>query len=123
MCYTRLNPVSRKVSRVSMSNPVREIHQCQCEGCASIGDAQVARYHRQINLLLSRLSEPQRRWYVGVLSQEPDSPGDVQLSRITGLDEKTIRRGREELQADLLDLPLDRQRHTGGGRPLSEKKT
>jgi len=106
-----------------MSNPVREIHQCQCAVCATASDERVVRYHRQINLLLSRLNEPQRRWYVGVLSQEPVSPGDVQLSLITGLDEKTIHRGRHELQADLLDVPLEPERHTGGGRPLSEKKT
>ena len=80
-------------------------------------------YHQQINLFLSRLNEPQRRWYVGVLSQEPDSPSDVQLSLITGLDEKTIARGRQELQAELRDVPLDRERQLGGGRLLSEKKT
>ncbi len=106
-----------------MSNPVRAIHQCQCAVCATASDEQVVRYHRQINLLLSRLNEPQRRWYVGVLSQEPDSPDDVQLSLITGLDEKTIHRGRQELQADLLAVPLERERHAGGGRWLSEKKT
>jgi hypothetical protein len=83
----------------------------------------VVRYHRQINLLLSRLNEPQRRWYAGMLSQAPDSPGDVQLSLITGLDEKTIHRGRHELQADLRDVPPERERQAGGGRPLSEKKT
>ena len=81
------------------------------------------RYHAQINLLLSRLAEPQRRWYVGVLSQEPDSPSDVQLALITGLDEKTIQRGRREMENELAAVPVDRQRHTGGGRPRSEKKT
>jgi hypothetical protein len=83
----------------------------------------VLHYHRQINLLLSRLNEPQRRWYVGVLSLEPNSPSDGELSLITGLDEKTIRRGRNELQAELADVPADRQRQAGGGRPLAEKKT
>ena len=81
------------------------------------------RYHRQVNLLLSRLAEPQRRWYVGVLSQEPASPGDAQLALITGLDEKTIRRGRQEMANELLNVPVERQRHVGGGRLLSEKKT
>ena len=81
------------------------------------------RYHRQINLLLSRLAEPQRRWYVGVLSQDPDSPSDAQLSLITGLDEKTIQRGRHEMVNERMAVPVDRQRQVGGGRPLSEKKT
>jgi hypothetical protein len=79
-------------------------------------------YHRQLNLLLSRLNEPQRRWYVGLLSLEPHSPSDVELSRISGLDEKTIRRGRRELESELADVPSDRQRREGGGRPAAEKK-
>jgi hypothetical protein len=45
------------------------------------------------------------------------------LSLITGLDDKTIRRGRAELAAQLEEQPVDRQRQEGGGRPLSEKKT
>jgi len=83
----------------------------------------MAQYHRQINVFLSRLNEPQRRWYVGLLSQRPDSSSDRQLSKITGLDEKTIRRGRRELETGLVDLPPDRQRREGGGRPRAEKKT
>ncbi len=79
--------------------------------------------HRRMNLLLSRLNEPQRRWYVGTLSQQPGQPTDGELSQISGLDEKTIRRGRQELAADLADLPAARQRQAGGGRPATEKKT
>jgi hypothetical protein len=75
-----------------------------------------------MNLFLSRLNEPQRRWYVGLQSQKPDSPSDRQLSKMTGLDEKTIRRGRKELGSELADLPSERQRQEGAGRPLSEKK-
>jgi hypothetical protein len=106
-----------------MSMPVHALHQCECPVCQQQTNEEIMRYHRQINLLLSRLAEPQKRWYVGVLSQEPESPSDAQLALITGLDEKTIRRGRQEMEADLLNVPLDRQRHEGGGRLLSEKKT
>ena len=101
-----------------MSNPVREIHQCGCDVCILASNEFLVRYHRHINLLLSRLNEPQRRWYVGVLSQEPDSPNDVQRSLMTGLDEKTIHRGRQELQADLMEVPLERERHSGPTRGL-----
>jgi hypothetical protein len=100
-----------------------EVHQCECEICKAGTDPEIAQHHQQMNLFLSRLNEPQRRWYVGLLSQKPDSPSDCQLSLITGLDEKTIRRGRRELEADLADLPTDRQRREGGGRPPSEKRT
>lgn len=99
------------------------LHACACEICKTGTDVETARNHRRINLFLSRLTEPQRRWYVAMLSGEPDSPSDRQLSWITGLDEKTIRRGREELDADLSMLPADRQRREGGGRPPAEKKT
>lgn len=75
-----------------------------------------------MNLFLSRLNEPQRRWYVGLLSQKPGSPSGRQLSLITGLDEQTIRCGRRELEAGLAGTPSDRQRREGGGRPPAEKK-
>ena len=106
-----------------MPMPVHSLHQCECSICQQQTDEEIVRYHRQVNLLLSRLAEPQRRWYVGVLSQEPESPSDGQLALITGLDEKTIRRGRQEMEDDLLNVPWDRQRQVGGGRWLSEKKT
>ena len=106
-----------------MSMPVHSLHECECSVCQQHTTAEIIRYHRQINLLLSRLAEPQRRWYVGVLSQAAESPSDAQLALITGIDEKTIRRGRQEMEDDLLNVPLDRQRQPGGGRLLSEKKT
>lgn len=105
------------------TEPELTIHQCECDICKAGTDPETAQHHRQMNLLLSRLNEPQRRWYVGHLSQKPGCPSDRQLSLITGLDEKTIRRGRSELEAELVDLPLDRQRRKGGGRPPAEKKT
>lgn len=106
-----------------MSTTVRPLHKCECSVCQEQSDSEVVQYHRQINLLLSRLNEPQRRWYVAVLSQEPGAPSDSELSRISGLDEKTIWRGRQDLAADLSTVPEERQRAVGGGRPAAEKKT
>jgi hypothetical protein len=100
-----------------------KIHQCECDVCKAGSDPNIAQHHRQMNLFLSRLNEPQRRWYVGLLSQQPGSPSDRQLTQITGLDEKTIQRGRQELEGDLHAVPPDRQRREGGGRPRAEKKT
>jgi len=102
--------------------PKLKIHQCECAICKTGTDPDIVRHHRQMNLLLSRLNEPHRRWYVGSLSQKPGSPSDRQLSLITGLDEKTIRRGRRELEAELANVPTERQRRKGGGRPAAEKK-
>jgi hypothetical protein len=79
--------------------------------------------HRKMNLLLSRLDEQQRRWYVALESVKIGNGGDAQLSQITGLNVETIRRGREELESDLVDRPTDRVRLPGGGRTPLEKKT
>jgi hypothetical protein len=75
-----------------------------------------------MNLLLSRLDEQQRRWYLAVESQRLGHGADRLLFEITGIDEKTIRRGREELAVSLEDQPIDRVRRPGGGRPPTEKK-
>ena len=76
-----------------------------------------------MNLLMSRLDEQQRRWYVALESIRVGYGGDTLLSLITGLDEKTIQKGRQELAASLEGRPTDRIRVPGGGRPSLKKKT
>lgn len=50
--------------------------------------------------------------------------GGIKLvSQITGLDEKTIQRGQEELALDLATRPQERIRVPGAGRPSTQKKT
>ncbi len=75
-----------------------------------------------MNLFLGRLDEAQRRWYVALESDRIGPGGDRRLAEITGLDEQTIRRGREELATDFRGVPVDRVRRPGGGRPPVEKK-
>jgi len=75
-----------------------------------------------MNLLLSRLNEQQRRWYVGLESKKLGHGGDTRLSEITGMHVETIRRGRRELEHLLVDRPVDRIRLPGGGRHRVEKK-
>ena len=76
-----------------------------------------------MNLLLSRLDEQQRRWYLAVEAARLGHGGDRLLATITGIDANTIRRGRKELSAELAGRPTDRVRLPGGGRPPVEKKT
>ena len=45
------------------------------------------------------------------------------LSEITGLDEKTIQRGQQELERNFADRPAGQVRLAGGGRQPVEKKT
>jgi hypothetical protein len=98
------------------------VHACQCPDCAGGQDHPDRELHRQMNLLLSRLDEQQRRWFAALESKKVGHGGDTLLSRITGLHVDTIRRGREELDADLQGRPRDRVRQPGAGRPPIKKK-
>jgi hypothetical protein len=102
--------------------PTGVVRSCQCVRCQLTSPHADREYHRQMNLLLSRLDEQQRRWYLAVESQRLGHGADRLLFEITGVDEKTIRRGREELASSLAEQPTDRVRQPGGGRPPVEKK-
>jgi hypothetical protein len=71
---------------------------------------------------MSRLDEQQRRWLAALESKKLGYGGDTLLALITGLHVDTIRRGREELDADLDSRPTDRVRKPGAGRPPGKKK-
>lgn len=103
--------------------PQQVVHQCKCPDCLAPDPHPDKEIHRQMNLLLSRLDEQQRRWYAAVESSKLGHGGDRLVSRLTGLHVDTIRRGREELAASLEDRPADRVRRPGGGRPALEKKS
>ena len=101
----------------------RELHNCECAVCQKSEDSVTVAEHRQINVLLRKLNEVQRRWYIGSLSQQRGGPSDRALVRISGMDGKTIRRGRRELSDGTAEQLGIRQRPPGGGRPKAEKKT
>jgi hypothetical protein len=98
------------------------IHQCQCPACLSGTDHSQQSLHEQMNLLLHRLDEQERRWVAGLESKKIGYGGDTIVGCITGLHVDTIRRGREELDAGLEDRPTDRVRRPGAGRPPVKKK-
>ena len=60
---------------------------------------------------------------VAVESNRIGAGGDRLLAQITGLDEKTIQRGRQELAGGLAGRPEQRVRLPGAGLPRAEKKT
>jgi hypothetical protein len=99
------------------------VHECECIHCRQPDPHPDQARHAQMNLFLSRLDEQQRRWYVALEADRLGHGGERRLAEITGMDEKTIRRGREELAAGLVDRPATRVRKPGGGRPPVEKKT
>ena len=100
-----------------------KVHVCQCPHCQQEVFHQDKKLHHQMNLFLSRLDEQQRRWYVAMESNRIGEGGDRLLSQIAGMDVKTIRRGRQDLESDLADQSTGRIRKPGGGRLRVEKKT
>lgn len=99
-----------------------QVHACQCGDCLQSADHPHRQLHHQMNVFLSRLNEQQRRWFVALESKKIGHGGDTLLAQITGMDVETIRRGRRELDSELINRPADRVRHEGGGRPVAEKK-
>jgi hypothetical protein len=79
-------------------------------------------FHEQVNLLVSRLDEQQRRWFVALEAQRLGHGGQQLLAQITGMERHTIERGRRELEAELSDCPTERLRAPGGGRPAAEAR-
>jgi hypothetical protein len=97
------------------------VHECGCAACGA-GDHPEREDHRQLNLLLSRLDEQQRRWVAAREAMRLGHGGFQRIAAITGLHPETIRRGRDELNDDLRHRPTDHVRLPGGGRPRAEKK-
>jgi hypothetical protein len=98
------------------------IRACQCPDCLQTGDHPNKEIHRQFNLLLGRLDEDHRRCFVALEALQHGRGGDRLLSRITGMNVETIRRGRRELAQSLDGFRAQRIRRSGAGRPASKKK-
>ena len=101
----------------------KAVYQCQCPNCQQPGDHADKELHHKMNVFLSRLDEQQRRWYVALEAEKIGHGGATRIAQITGLNVKTVRRGREELDNELTDRPMDRVRLPGGGRHQIEKKS
>lgn len=99
----------------------KSIHQCECATCLGAVDHLDKQLHRQMNLLVSRLDEQQRRWYVALEAQRLGHGGIELMSKVTGLSVPTIRRGQQELAQELVERPTERIRQPGGGRKAVEK--
>jgi hypothetical protein len=99
------------------------VHVCGCFACRTGEEHPQREDHQQLNLLLSRLDEQQRRWVAAREAKRLGHGGFERIAEITGLHPETIRRGRDELEDELQSRPIDRVRLPGGGRPSVEKKT
>jgi hypothetical protein len=72
-----------------------------------------------MRFLSTLLNEQHRRLYLGMESMKLGHGGDARVSQITGINVKTIARGRRELQAK--SVTVDRIRRSGAGRPPVKK--
>ena len=66
------------------------------------------------------LNEKQKRIYAGLEALKFGKGGDAFVSRLLGVDLKTVAKGRHELESD--DVLEDSIRHSGGGRVSVKKK-
>jgi len=98
------------------------VYRCGCPNCTKGSEHPDKLLHHQLNLLLSRMNEQERRWLVALESRRQGHGGIRFMATVTGMALETIRRGRAELKADLEGRPADRIRVPGGGRPPVEKK-
>lgn len=102
--------------------PNGKVYKCGCPNCIEESEHPNKLLHHQLNLLLSRMNEQERRWLVALESKRHGHGGIRFMGTVTGMALETIRRGRAELEADLEDRPAGRVRLPGGGRPPVEKK-
>ena len=95
---------------------------CECPSCLAPDDSPTKALHRQMLRFFHALGERQRRQYAALEAPRIGRGGQRLLSLITGLHVQTIRRGLRELDDPPADLPPQRSRRPGGGRPPVEKK-
>lgn len=100
----------------------RDDSPCDCSLCQDGAKASENAWHCQFKALLLRLPERERRWTAALEALRLGHGGIRRVSQISGLDEKTIRRGRRELQQGLEAFPSLRVRAPGAGRKVNEKK-
>ena len=98
------------------------VHRCECPLCQSPEPHPERAFHHHINLFLSRLNEPQRRWFVALEALRIGHGGKHLLAQITGMSPTTILRGCHELEAELAGCPDAHLRTPGGGRPAAERR-
>jgi hypothetical protein len=79
-------------------------------------------WQEKVQRVLQRLSENERRWVSALLAEVVGWGGEGFAAHGTGLDLKTVRVGRSELEQGLGNCPSDRIRRPGAGRRPVEKR-
>src|SRR5882724_2509188 len=82
---------------MSKESTAQHVHRCGCPLCREHPRGGSATEHRAINELLAVCNERVRRLLAGFLAEQIGRGGISRLACITGLDRKTIAKGRHEL--------------------------
>lgn len=96
----------------------REVHRCSCPLCATDQESRVT--HGRWMEMMSILNERQTRLYAAEKAMCLGHGGITLVAQVSGLSERTIRRGIQELQAGGVSELSERSRHPGGGRKTME---
>jgi len=106
------------VQRGSAQLEHRQEH-VQAEAAPLMGPGLEEDIRPHLKAFLATLNEKQRRLYAGFESLRLGRGGDTLVAGWTGLNVKTVARGRKELQAG--GVTMDRVRAVGAGRPAAKK--
>lgn len=96
---------------------------CSCPLCQREIDERIHTHHNQFRALLEHLDERQRRWVAGLEAYRLGHGGEKLVAAISGLDRKTVRRGRQEVLADFEGVSDERLRRLGAGGKSAKKKS
>jgi len=111
--------VSSRGGTAQLEQRYEAIQQSHGGGSAGLQDAPDP-MQESMRALLSVLNEKQRRLYLGLESMRLGHGGDMTISRITGVNVKTIALGRRQLREG--NVTAERMRKVGAGRPSVKKK-
>jgi len=114
--YLYVSPTGGKVQLEERYDAIQRAHERESRDIEEIS----GEMGESMRMLLSALNEKQRRLYLGLESIRLGHGGDAKISLVTGVNVKTIARGRQELQAR--NVTAERIRDVGGGRPSFKKK-
>ena len=99
----------------------RRQEQVQAAATQGVGPGLEPDLGPHLTVFLATLNEKQRRLYAGFESLRLGRGGDAVVAGWTGLNVKTVARGRQELQAG--GVSMERVRAAGAGRPPSKKNS
>ncbi len=115
--YTYFTTDKKKRNRQLEKRKLTSEQFLQVAGTSQRTSAEIKSY---IIIFYCLLNEKEKRVYAGLEALKFGKGGDAFVSRLLGVDLKTVAKGRHELESN--DIPEDAVRRSGGGRVSVKKK-